>query len=359
MEIDIGEALKRSDLFFIDVRSPHEFKAASIPGALNIPLFDDRDHHQLGIIYHQLGEMEARLAALEKVAPRLPLLVDRIVTASTGKPPLLYCQRGGMRSLSLCEVLRLTGIRALRLKKGYKAYRSYINKKLKNYKLNNKLFVLHGLTGVGKTAVLQILAEKGCSIIDLEGMANHRGSVFGAIGFSVNRSQKDFDALLLQELDNYAEENNIIIEGEGRRIGNIYLPPFLTEAMKSGFQILLNAPLETRVNRIVETYIPTAVDDKLLQELKSALENLRKRLGSKKTDQLLVMLNDGQYHNIARLMCAEYYDLFYSDSRPECSQFDVVVDAQNLELAADEIIKIVGKLSPAGNQNKKTIHQNV
>ncbi len=359
MEIDIGEALKRSDVFFIDVRSPHEFQEASIPGAVNIPLFDDRDHHQLGIIYHQLGELEARRAALEKVAPRLPSLVDSIVAASAGKTPLLYCQRGGMRSLSLCEILKLTGRRALRLKKGYKAYRSYINKKLNNYKLNSKLFVLHGLTGVGKTTVLRMLAGRDYPIIDLEGLANHRGSVFGAIGFNVNRSQKDFDALLLQELDNYAGKEYLIIEGEGRRIGNIYLPPFLAEAMKNGFQILLTAPLETRVSRIVEAYIPPEVNDQLMQELKAALENLRKRLGSKKTEQLLAMLNEGQYHNIARIMCAGYYDLFYSDSRPECSRFDTVVDAQNLELAAEEIIKIAGKIYPACNQNKKTIHQNV
>lgn len=343
MEIEVAEALDRSDLIFIDVRSPEEYQKASIPGSINIPLFDDREHHQLGLIYHNVGEKEARLVALEMVSPKLPMLVNKILEAAGPNTPLLYCYRGGMRSLSLYEVLRLTGVNVFRLKKGYKAYRKHINQKLVNYSLSSKLYVLHGLTGVGKTAVLKNLERRGCPVIDLEELAGHRGSVFGAVGDINESSQKDFDALLLNQLESFKNEELIFIEGEGRRIGNVYLPVFLGNAMDSGFQILLTASLEKRVERILQTYIPESVPDWLKIQLETAISSLRNRLGGKKTDLLLGMLKQGDYRAVAEMLCTDYYDLFYKDSKPESAQFDAVIDAEDLDratLAVAEYCKI-------------------
>lgn len=337
MEIEIAEALDRSDLTFIDVRSPEEYRKASIPGSINIPLFDNREHHQLGLIYHNVGEKEARLVALEMVGPKLPMLVNKVLEAAGPKTPLLYCYRGGMRSLSLYEVLRLTGFNVFRLKKGYKAYRKYISQKLGNYSLDSRLYVLHGLTGVGKTAILKKLEQKGCPVIDLEELAGHRGSVFGTVGDVNERSQKDFDALLLNQLEIFKSEKLIFIEGEGRRIGNIYLPVFLGKAMDNGFQILLTASLEKRVERILQTYIPESVPDWLNIQLETAISSLRNRLGGKKTDLLLGMLKQEQYRTVAEMLCTDYYDLFYKDSKPESAQFDAVIDAEDLDQAAAEV----------------------
>ena len=337
MEIEIAEALDRSDLIFIDVRSPEEYRKASIPGSINTPLFDDREHHQLGLIYHHVGEKEARLIALEMVAPKLPMLVNKILETAGPKSPLLYCYRGGMRSLSLYEVLKLTGVNVFRLKKGYKAYRKHINQKLVNYSLNSRLYVLHGLTGVGKTAILKNLEQRGCPVIDLEELAGHRGSVFGTVGDVNERSQKDFDALLLNQLENFKSEKLIFIEGEGRRIGNVYLPVFLGNAMDSGFQILLTASLEKRVERILQAYIPESVPDWLKVQLETAISSLRNRLGGKKTDLLLGMLKKEQYRAVAEMLCTDYYDLFYKDSKLESAQFDAVIDAEDLDRAAAEI----------------------
>ncbi len=334
MEIDITEALARSDIIFIDVRSPDEYKNASIPGSINIPLFDNREHHQLGLIYHSVGEKEARLAALEIVSPKLPLLVSKIMDVSGPNTPLLYCYRGGMRSLSLYEVLKLTGVNVCRLKKGYKAYRRHVNQELANFKLNSKLYVLHGLTGVGKTAVLKKLERKGFPVIDIEELAGHRGSVFGTVGNIKERSQKDFDALLLNQLENYKNERSIYIEGEGRRIGNVYLPVFLGDAMDQGFQILLTASLEKRVERILQTYIPEPVPEQLIIEIETAIASLKKRLGRKKTELLLDLLKKERFKEIAEVLCTDYYDLFYSDSKPESAQFEAVIDAENLDQAA-------------------------
>lgn len=342
MEIEINDALARTDLVFIDVRSPGEHAEASIPGAINIPLFDDREHHQLGIIYHQLGENQARRAALAMVAPKLTGLADQIEALCAGnKKPLLYCRRGGLRSLSLYQILHLSGINAFRLKSGYKAFRQYVNRRLAAYQLQSRLVVLHSLTGVGKTTILINLEGRGIPILDLEGLAGHKGSVFGAVGLNKPRSQKDFDALLLQQLDRHADQAYLVVEGEGRRIGNVYLPPFLAEAMDQGYRILLNASVEIRVKRIVDSYIPHPVPESITTQLRDAITSLDRRLGQTKVRQLLQMLEQEDYPGVAETLCLEYYDRLYSDSRPECSNFDSVVDAADLEDATGQIVELL------------------
>jgi tRNA 2-selenouridine synthase len=344
MEIDIEEALVRNDLIFIDVRSPGEHAESSIPGSVNIPLFDNSEHHQLGIIYHQCGEVEARRKALDFVAPKLPQIVERINNACGEKIPLLYCRRGGMRSLSLYQVLSLTGTKVLRLKKGYKAYRKLVSKRLASYRLDNKLVVLHGLTGVGKTAILSELGKRSHPVIDLEGLARHRGSVFGSVGLGRQRSQKDFEALLLQELDRYSNEPLVFIEGEGRRIGNVYLPTFLAAGLNEGYKVLVKASLETRVERILATYDPLTLSGQGYEEIEKAINALHQRLGRHKTDRLLEMLKNDDYRGIASMLCSDYYDRLYSDSKPETASFDVEIDAEDLTQAVDQIIDLVNKV---------------
>ncbi len=339
MEIDIQEALNRKDLLFVDVRSPGEHAESSIPGSVNIPLFSDSEHHQLGTIYHLYGENEARSLALKFVSPKLPQLVKLINEASQGKVPLLYCRRGGMRSLSLYQVLSMTGVQVLRLKNGYRGYRKLVSEGLKNYRLDNKLVILHGLTGVGKTDLLLMLEKRGYSIIDLEGLARHRGSVFGSVGLGLQRSQKDFDALLLQKLDSLGAEPLVFIEGEGRRIGNVYLPPFLSEAMSEGYKMLLTASLEKRVERIVATYNPQYLAAQEREDLEQAIGSLKNRLGRERTNQLLELLKTSDLRAAAEILCRDYYDRLYSDSRPETASFDLEIDAEDLEQAVNDIIK--------------------
>lgn len=350
MEIAVNEALTRPDLLFVDVRSPAEYREASIPGAVNIPLFEDREHYQLSIIYYQLGEHEARRAALDMVAPKLPVLVEKMKAACGEKTPLLYCKRGGMRSLSLYQVLALTGIPAYRLKNGYKGYRRYIVERLHNYELKNRIFVLNGLTGVGKTQLLKELGLRGLPVLDLEGLARHRGSVFGAVGMDRAQSQKDFDALLLQQLELLSTEPYLVLEGEGRRIGSIYLPDFLVAAIKKGEHFLITAPLEVRVQRILDTYIQTPIDARVLEGLKTALLSLRGRLGGNKTERLAAMLEKGHYREVATILCTDYYDHFYSDSRPEYSKFRATIDATVLEAAAEQIITKINDLCSTAAQ---------
>ena len=279
-ELDIEEALQRDDLVFIDVRTPSEFGRASIPGAVNIPLFDDRQFRELGAIYRNRGEKAARLAGLALAAPKLPELVEQIRTASGAKTPLIYCWRGGLRSLSLYQILNLAGVPALRLRGGYRAFRRYVNARLRDFSLQSEILVLHGLTGVGKTALIRALARKGYAALDLEGLARHRGSVFGAVGIQP-RSQRDFEALLLQKLQRFKDSPYLVLEGEGKRIGNIHLPPFLTRAMEEGKHLLLTAPLPVRVERILEDYLAIPPSPEVVEEIREALLSLRRRLGAR------------------------------------------------------------------------------
>lgn len=343
-EIEIEEAVRRDDLVFIDVRSPAEFSRASIPGAVNIPLFDDIQHRELGLIYHHEGETPARTAALALVSPRLPALVETIAAAAGKKTPLVYCWRGGLRSLSLYQILQLAGQEPLRLKGGYRAFRRYVNRRLAAYQMQGRPVVLHGLTGVGKTAVIDELIRRGLPAIDLEGLACHRGSVFGAVGFTGERSQKDFEALLLRELDRCAGAPFIFFEGEGARIGNIHLPPFLVQAMAEGIPILLTAPPAARVDRIVTEYLPSEPSDRDLGQIRGAIYSLRWRLGAAKVEQLLEKLTGEDYCGIAETLCTEYYDRLYSDARPERHPFYAQVAVDNVSKAADRLSDLFDKL---------------
>ncbi len=347
MEIDIREAIQQKHLMFVDVRSPAEYKEASIPGAVNIPLFDDREHYQLSIIFYQVGEHEAKRTALEMAAPKLPELVRKITEACGDMVPLLYCKKGGMRSFSLYQVLSLTGIKACRLRNGYKAYRRYINDRLRSYILHNKLYVLHGLTGVGKTLILEEMVNQGLPVLDLEGLARHRGSVFGSIGLEKPRSQKDFDALLLQQLDRYQNKPCLVIENEGKRIGNIYLPIFLVEAMQQGEHFLITAPLATRVKRILETYIQAPLNDETYKQLLGSIKSLERRLGKRKVEMLTALTKKGDYQTVAELLCKDYYDHFYNDAKPEFYRFSKTVDASSIKQAAADIADAINKKHPA------------
>ncbi|NLM46858.1 MAG: tRNA 2-selenouridine(34) synthase MnmH, partial [Firmicutes bacterium] len=279
-DITVEEYLQKSKEFcLIDVRSPGEYTEAHIPGAVNIPLFTDEERAQVGIVYKHEGTDRAKQVGLRFVARRLPQMVGQILAAAGGKKIVIYCWRGGMRSRSVSHLLAALDYPVYQLTGGYKAFRRYINHFHATNKIEVPVFVLNGLTGVGKTRLLALLVERGYPALDLESMANHRGSAFGSVGLGAPRSQKDFDALLALALMEKKHAPCLIVEGEGKRIGPVQLPDYFFTAMEKGPHILLVADLNVRVERIVAEYRGRGDTS---EELAAAVYGLQKKLGKAK-----------------------------------------------------------------------------
>ncbi len=346
IEISVEKALLNRELLLVDVRSPDEYCRESIPGAVNIPLFEDQERIILGKLFHEQGSGAARQKGLEIAAPRLPALQTKIMAAADEKTPVLYCQRGGLRSKSLTIVLNLAGVNAWQLKGGYRAFRRFINRFLGNYSLPMRPVVLHGLTGTGKTIIIRELIRQGMPAIDLEELACHRGSVFGAIGFSRQRSQKDFEALLWCQLEKHKDAPYLILEKEGRKIGNLFVPPFIVQALEDGIHLLAECSLQVRAERIVEEYAGKLPVAELKQGLITALGSLSRRLGREKTLRLATLIESEQYREAALILCRDYYDRHYFDARPGQYEFAAVFDTENINRAVDEIMMFLSGMLP-------------
>jgi tRNA 2-selenouridine synthase len=348
-DITIKEALEIVNPVFIDLRSPHEFSRGSIPGSINIPLFNDEEREIIGLIYKKDRD-KARMKGLSFIVPKLHDYVGKIKKIGQEKTPVLYCWRGGMRSKSVQALLESLEIPSYRLKGGYKSYRRFILDRLNSYKLNKPVYVLNGLTGTGKTEVLHLLQKKGCPVIDLEKLACHRGSLFGHLGITEQRCQKDFEALLWNHLEKHKSAPYLLIEGEGKRIGSVYQPEFLYKAIREGNHILLKAPLENRIARILKEYTPTSPEE--IKKVENSILLLKKYLGSDTVEELLSLLKDEKYDELVSRLCSQYYDRLYSESRKEKNKYVSIVDSSNSAKAAEEIydylLKTIIEPAPAG-----------
>ncbi|SPF50768.1 tRNA 2-selenouridine synthase [Candidatus Desulfosporosinus infrequens] len=307
-EISIEELKTLDHPILVDVRSEGEFDEATIPGSVNIPLFSNEERVKVGTTYTQTSPSLARELGLRIVSPKLPDIVKKVEELSKNGPLVLFCWRGGMRSKSLATVVDLMGIPVYRLQGGYKAYRSQVVDYCET-KLPFQVVVLRGNTGVGKTELLKKLRADGYPAIDLEQLANNRGSVFGAVGLGSPPSQKKFEGLLFEELVALSKWSYIIVECESKRIGRVTLSTNFYTAMQEGIQILHYDSLENRVQRLLKEYtsVPNA-----LQEIGTALERLIKTLGHVKVQELKALLDGGCLEVFTERLLVEYYDKLYA-----------------------------------------------
>ncbi len=336
--IKVEEAVILDKAVFIDVRSPIEYEGGHIPGAVNIPLFDDEERAQVGTIYRQVSVEDAKHLGLSFVSAKLPDIIGRIRQLNQEeRKVIIYCWRGGMRSKSIVGVLDMMGITATQLVGGYKAYRQYVLDRLRQFEVKPEILVLCGSTGTGKTLVLKQLANCNIPVIDLERLANHRGSVFGQIGLGKSATAQNFDANLLVELDKLNNQAYIIVECESKRIGNVYLPECLFSAMNQGKKILLSASVEVRVKRLIEEYLD--IYNVNSNAVISSIESLRRRLGNKKTDKLINEFESGQIREVVTTLLVEYYDPMYGYENSKITDYDLAVNADNTEQATKMIIQ--------------------
>lgn len=346
--IHLHEALVMPNACLIDVRSPLEFAEGSIPGAINVPIFDNDERVEIGTIYKQIGVEKAKARGMEIASAKLPFLIEQIKTLAGKRNVIVYCWRGGMRSRSIATILQLMDIPVYQLVAGYKAYRQSVLQRLQNYNVESRFVVLHGLTGVGKTELLTVLADRGLSIIDLEGLANHRGSVFGHIGKGHAVSAKNFDAMLLEALDRYQQERYVFVESESKRIGNVYLPDCVMNAMHQGIHILVSATMQTRVNRLLDEYMHKEAESCADAEIIRSLDTLRNRLGKASVAKLKELFQQKNYHAFVEILLLNYYDPLYRYSDEDANTFDLYVSSENISEAADQILDFLnggGELS--------------
>lgn len=287
----------------IDVRSPGEFAQGHIPGAVNVPLFSDQERAEIGTLYKQVHPGEALLRGLELFGPRMADYLRLLQKTSQGGRARVHCWRGGMRSQSVAQLLNTAGIRSCVLEGGYKRFRQWA---LAVFERRWNLIVLGGFTGSGKTEILHHLRKKGEQVIDLEGIARHRGSAFGAIPGVPQPSNEHFENEIAYQLASLAPDRPIWIEDESRLVGSCILPAPLFEQMQTAPLLVIDRPLEERLQTLLNDY---ALLDR--EQLRECTEKLRKRLGNERCDEVIKRGAAGDLRAAAPLVL-QYYDKMYA-----------------------------------------------
>ncbi len=319
-DISVQELISSSKYIPVDVRAPIEHKDSPIPGSVNIPLFTDQERQEIGTLYKQSGEEAAKWRAMEIVSPKLPGLLGEIKELkNTGAEPVIHCWRGGMRSRSVASFLEYAGVPSYRLEGGYRAYREFILEKIPEL-LPNKAVVLHGMTGTGKTELLKSLQEKGYPVVDLEQMANHRGSIFGMIGMGDSHNQKMFDSLLFDRLNEIKESNYFIIEAESKRIGRSAQPEEMIAKKTDGVHFLIKSSIPNRVERIYAEYVHPFKEEKWFEEeVQEKVSKLLRRISQDAATSLQISLKEKNYRELIEILLIHYYDPRYGHALQEYS----------------------------------------
>ncbi|NQV02162.1 MAG: tRNA 2-selenouridine(34) synthase MnmH [Bacteroidia bacterium] len=289
----------------VDVRSPAEFKQGHIPGAINIPLFNDTERKEIGTLYVQLGRDHAILRGLDIILPKTGKLVRTLSDCTKENNLYLYCWRGGLRSLNMAWLFETNGYHVSILDGGYKAYRRFIRTRLDE---KARVVVLGGYTGSGKTEVLHYLAQIGEQVIDLEELASHKGSAFGGIGLPDQPTNEQFENNLFELWQRLEKKRLIWIEDESRMIGKVTMPDPMIRKIQESPLIILEVPKEIRIERLVREY--AGINDQLLSE---AVMKIEARLGSLEAKGAGQSIQERDYATVADKVLT-YYDKTYSFS---------------------------------------------
>ncbi|SEL26552.1 tRNA 2-selenouridine synthase [Carnobacterium iners] len=330
---EIIAAKKNKMIGFVDVRSPKEHSFSTIPGAVNIPVLDDETRATVGILYVNGQVEEAKQYGVDWAASQLPNMYTHYQKLLDQYDELvIFCSRGGMRSNSIFSLLKAMGLPVSRLSGGYKAYRHYINEHL-NTELTKAAFItLYGLSGSGKTEILKELSRKGANILDLEGCANHRGSMLGSIGLSEPHSQKAFESLLFEASQGWKEGEVVFTEGESKRIGNVVIPSSLFSAIKEGKKFYIDAPLELRVAQIHRDY----VKEDNQKELSDSLGALKAFINEDRVNLFQEQVMSGDVDLVIESLLVSYYDPRYNHHK---SQRDLTLVSLDAIETADRILE--------------------
>ncbi|BBI99792.1 tRNA 2-selenouridine synthase [Ferrigenium kumadai] len=293
----------------IDVRTPSEFADDHIPGAINCPVLSDEERITVGTLYKQVSPFEARKVGGALVAKNI---AHHLETRFHGHPkswkPLIYCWRGGQRSGAMSIILAQVGWAAHKLEGGYKTYRRDVLEQLDTLPQSLNYRVVCGPTGSGKSRLLAALAETGHQVLDLEGLAQHRGSVLGKLPQKPQPSQKWFDSQLLLALRGFDPARPVYVESESKKIGSIALPAVLFDAMHASACLLLETPMDVRVAGLQEDYLHYINDP---EALIAQLQSLHQFHGSEKLEHWSGLIRAGDFPALVEELLMLHYDPTY------------------------------------------------
>ncbi len=309
----------------VDVRSAAEYQAGTVPGAVNVPLFDEDERSVIGTLYKHADKEQAVEQGFAYANEKLDSLLREFTQHGSG-PFAIFCARGGMRSRSIVNLLNETGHQAVQIEGGYKDFRTRVLQTLENFA--PPLIVLHGLTGTGKTRILQHLKNA----IDLEDLAQHRSSLFGALD-TTPRNQRDFEAIFAREIG-FAGKPPFFVEGESRKIGRVFIPKAFAMAMKAGVMVNITASLDTRIARIIEDY-PVESREKAI-EIENILKSLTRSLGKSQVEEMCGYLAVGELEPLVKILLVEYYDKRYARSMRDYT-FAGEFSSENIEQCAEKL----------------------
>lgn len=320
-------ALLPPRLPLVDVRSPGEFAKGHIPGALNLPLFSDAERAEVGTIYKTKGDKEAVVLGLGHAGPKLGGLARALAALAAQGRLALYCSRGGMRSASVAWLCSLLGIEATVLAGGYKAYRRWV---LASFAEARHYLILGGNTGSGKTAFLKNMARHGAQVVDIEGLARHRGSAFGALPDGGQPSAEHFENLLAAALGQCDRKRPVWLEDECENLGAVNLPKTFFTRLRDAPLYVLDVPRDVRLTRVLAEYgaIPAAI-------LGEDIDRIKKRLGGLEHKRAHACLAQGDLPGLASILL-DYYDRAYAKQakrRPPVAVLTETDDAAAIFLA--------------------------
>ncbi|MEI7490095.1 MAG: tRNA 2-selenouridine(34) synthase MnmH [Bacteroidota bacterium] len=327
---------------FVDVRSPGEFLSGHIPAAVNISLFADDERTLIGTLYHKQGREQAILKGLGIALPKVFHYLDELKKKARSDNVAIYCWRGGMRSEMMSEVFSRAGYHVTLLEGGYKAYRHYIRE---SFGRKAKIVVLGGYTGCGKTDILKELSGLGEQVIDLEYLASHKGSVFGALGQGPQPGNEQFENDLYRIWADMDFRRRIWMEDESRSIGKVALPPPVYDQISNGrlIEVVLNK--DQRISRLVSEY--AGYDKDLLAD---ALSRIREGLGADRYNLAMKALSESDFRRVAGTVL-EYYDKAYRkaiEKRPNKDIISLKLKGSSPAAQAKAILAVLKKSKDDG-----------
>ena len=326
----------------IDLRSPDEYYKGHMPNSINIPLFNNDERAFIGKKYKNAGREKAVFEGLKIVEKKFDQLIGDIVSENKkyinkNKSPLMssqlkfYCARGGMRSISVSWLLEKIGYKSFKLEGGYKSYRNWV---LNSFQDDRNITLIGGKTGTGKTKILKNLMSHNYQVIDLEYLANHRGSSFGGLGMTCQPSNEQFENLLAEKLLRFSKSKTIYLEAESANIGSCRIPNELFKQMKNAKRIEIIQSKKNRISELIRTY--SVFPD---NELKNSVKKISKRLGPQRTKRAIEAIGSKNWEDVCNAVL-DYYDKCYDYELANNLNVNII-DIQDKE--ENEIIELITK----------------